>query len=276
MNAASHMEYDIGDFQRDVIERSRTVPVVADFWAEWCGPCRVLGPTLERMAGKAGGAWVLAKVDTEQFPQVAASYGIRSIPNVKLFVDGKAVNEFSGAIPEPMIVEWLRKSLPSRHAGSIDAARAVLRDLRFVEAAELLRPVLADEPQNSDATALMAKALFFSDPEGALALADAVHDGVGNHELAESIRTLYGLKKDLTAGSLPDGPQKETFVRACRNVMDGRFDDALGQLIEVIRNDRYYHDDAARKAGIAVFKFLGEDHPVTVARRRDFNRAVFS
>jgi len=99
---------------------------------------------------------------------------------------------------------------------------------------------------------------------------------VENHELAESIRILYGLKKDMTAGSLPDGPQKEALVRACRNVMDGRFDDALGQLIEVIRNDRYYHDDAARKAGIAVFKFLGEDHPVTVARRRDFNRAVFS
>ena len=97
-------EYDIEDFQRDVIERSRTVPVVVDFWAEWCAPCRVLGPTLERLAGKAGGAWVLAKVDTEQFPQVATSYGIRSIPDVKLFVDGQAVNEFSGAVPEPMII----------------------------------------------------------------------------------------------------------------------------------------------------------------------------
>ena len=269
-------EYDIEDFQRDVIERSRTVPVVVDFWAEWCAPCRVLGPTLERLAGKAGGAWVLAKVDTEQFPQVATSYGIRSIPDVKLFVDGQAVNEFSGAVPEPMIVEWLRKSLPSRHADSIDAARNLLRDLRFAEAEELLRTVLAGEPQNSDATALMAKALFFSDPDRALTMADAVQDGAENHELAEAIRVLHALRKDLVSGSLPDGPQKETFAKACHNLMDGRFDEALGQLIDVIRTDRYYFDDAARRAGIAIFKFLGEEHPVTLARRRDFNRAVFS
>ena len=268
--------HDIEDFQRDVIERSRKVPVVVDFWAEWCGPCRVLGPVLERLAEMAGGAWVLAKVDTEQFPQVATSYGIRSIPNVKLFVDGQAVNEFSGAIPEPMIVEWLRKSLPSRHADSIHAARALLRDLRFAEAAEVLRTVLAGEPKNSDATALMAKALFFSAPDRALTMADAVQDGAENHELAAAIRVFHALKKDLVSGSLPDGPQKETFANACHSLMEGRFDEALGQLIDVIRTDRYYHDDAARRAGIAIFKFLGEEHPVTRARRRDFNRAVFS
>lgn len=270
------MDSDIQDFQRDVIERSRTVPVVADFWAEWCGPCRVLGPTLERLADRAGGAWVLAKVDTEQFPEVATSYGIRSIPNVKLFVDGKVVNEFSGAIPEPMIVEWLRKSLPSRHASAIGAARELLRELRFAEAAEALAPVLADEPQNNDAAALLAKALFFSDPDKALAMADAVEHGVDNHELAESIRVFHALRQDLASGSLPDGPQKETYTAACRNLLEGRFDQALVKLIEVIRSDRYYHDDAARKTGIAIFKFLGEDHPVTLARRRDFNRAVFS
>jgi putative thioredoxin len=271
-----NMDYDVEDFQRDVIERSRTVPVVVDFWAEWCGPCRVLGPVLERLAEKAGGAWILAKVDTEQFPQVAASYGIRSIPNVKLFVDGNPVNEFAGAIPEPRIVEWLRKSLPSRHAGSIEAARTLLRDLRFADASDLLRSVLADEPQNSDATALLAKALFFSDPDRALAMADAVEHGVDNHELAEAIRVFHGLKNDLTNGTLPDGSQQEVFAGACRNLLEGRFDEALESLIEVIRADRYYHDDAARRAGIAIFKFLGEDHPVTLARRRDFNRAVFS
>ena len=270
------LDYKIADFQRDVIERSRTVPVVADFWAEWCGPCRVLGPALERLAAKAGGTWVLAKVDTEQFPQVATSYGIRSIPNVKLFVDGTAVNEFSGAIPEPAIVEWLRKSLPSRHAGDIDAARAMLRDLRFAAAAEVLRQILADEPQNSDAAALLAKALFFSEPEKALAMADAVEHGVENHEIAEAVRVFSSLQRDLAGGALPDGPQQRAFAGACRDLFDARFEEALGTMIEVIKADRYYYDDAARKACIAIFKFLGEDHPVTLARRKEFNRAVFS
>jgi putative thioredoxin len=231
---------------------------------------------LERLAEQAGSTWVLAKVDTEQSPQVAQMYGIRSIPNVKLFVDGTVVNEFAGAIPEPMIVDWLRKSLPSRHADTIAKARVLLHDLHFSDAASLLGPVIADEPQNSDATALMAKALFFSDPDRALAMADAVEHGPDNHEVAEAIRVFHALGKDLAAGSMPDGPQKETFVSASRDLLAGKFDDALEKLIQIIRADRYYNDDAARKTGIAIFKYLGEDHPVTLKRRKDFSRAVFS
>ena len=91
------MAYDIQDFQKEVIEKSFDKPVLVDFWAEWCGPCKVLGPVLERLAEKYRDQWVLAKVNTEHFPQLAMQYNIRGIPNVKLFINGKVVDEFTGA-----------------------------------------------------------------------------------------------------------------------------------------------------------------------------------
>lgn len=108
------MSHDIRDFDREVIEASRETPVVADFWAEWCAPCRTLGPILERLAGESEGEWRLAKVDTEGFPEVAAREGVRGLPNVKLYVDGRSVDEFLGALPEPQIREWLQRALPDR------------------------------------------------------------------------------------------------------------------------------------------------------------------
>ncbi|HEY6866409.1 MAG TPA: thioredoxin, partial [Candidatus Eisenbacteria bacterium] len=103
------MSHDITDFEQDVIAKSRTVPVLVDFWAEWCGPCRVLGPVLERLADQAQGRWVLAKLDTERFTDVASRYGIMSIPNVKLFVNGEVADEFVGALPEREVRAWLER-----------------------------------------------------------------------------------------------------------------------------------------------------------------------
>ena len=103
---------DVDNFDQQVLERSRELPVLVDFWAAWCGPCRVLGPVLEAMASQTDGRWELAKVDTETHQDVAARYGIRSIPAVKLFVDGEVVDEFVGALPEPQIRAWLERLLP--------------------------------------------------------------------------------------------------------------------------------------------------------------------
>ena len=103
--------YDVQDFQKDVIERSKETPVLVDFWAAWCAPCLMLGPVLEQAADEANSAWVLAKVDTERFPQDAMNYGVRSIPNVKLFINGEVVDEFIGAIPKPAVVDFMSKAL---------------------------------------------------------------------------------------------------------------------------------------------------------------------
>ena len=106
--------YDTDNFEVDVIDRSREKPVLVDFWAAWCGPCRVIGPVLERLADDNGDDWELRKLDTEKYPAVARRFRITSIPAVKLFVDGEVKDEFVGALPEQMIVQWLKKALPSK------------------------------------------------------------------------------------------------------------------------------------------------------------------
>ena len=102
------------DFQSEVIEASKTTPVLVDFWAEWCGPCVQLSPTLEKLAEEAGDSWTLLKVNTESQPELAAEYGIRSIPNVKLFVNGEISGEFIGALPEEEIKRWLESNIPDQ------------------------------------------------------------------------------------------------------------------------------------------------------------------
>src|SRR5262245_8928603 len=158
---------DVTDFQRDVIERSRSIPVLVDFWAAWCGPCRVLGPILERLASQASGRWELAKVDTEAHPDVSAEYGVMGIPSVKLFVDGAVVDEFVGALPERDVRRWLERALPAPQSAELEAAAAALKRGAWEEAKLEVENVLAYAPDDPRARMLLEEGLLHIDTAAA-------------------------------------------------------------------------------------------------------------
>ena len=268
------MNYEIKDFQKDVIEKSYDRPVLVDFWAEWCGPCKMIGPILEKLAEENKDNWELAKVDTDKNQEIAMRYGVRGIPNVKLFRNGKVINEFTGALPEPAIKDWLKKSIPSKFADRIEQAKILLKNGNISDAKIILEDIHSGDVNNSEVKVLLAKILLFEDQKEALRLVQNVDGNLSNIELAESIGIITELlKRD--KDSFPDSDVKEKYLSAIEDIRKKDFDSALTKFIEIIRTERSYDEDGSRKACIAIFKFLGEDNEITLKHRRDFGSALY-
>ena len=267
--------HDVADFAADVIERSRQVPVVADFWAAWCAPCRALGPVLERLAAGAGGRWELRKVDTDRFPEWAQRYGVRSIPAVKLFVNGEVVDEFVGALPEAQVQAWLQAALPDPLREDLERVRRLLAEDRLQEAAALAARVLAGAPDDAQARVLLARCLWRTDPERALELVEEIGVGEREGETAAAVRLLAEQVRRDPAG-LPDGAGRERYAQALVALRGGQVQEALRAFIEVLERDRRYDDDGARRSCLALFRVLGEEHPLTERYRTPFSCAVYA
>ncbi|MCS7169206.1 MAG: tetratricopeptide repeat protein, partial [Candidatus Kapabacteria bacterium] len=217
----------------------------------------------------------LAKVNTEEHPELAYRYGIRSIPNVKLFVNGEVVDEFVGALPGYAIEQWLQRVLPSPQRRPLQQAVELLQQQRTSEAQALLEEVLAAEPANEQARVLLARLILFAEPQRAAELVTPIEANSDHEELATAIRTLAPLLQLRSEEELPGSAVRSLFWQGVRALQRGNFDAALEHFIDVIRQERYYHDDAARRICIAIFKFLGEDHPITLGRRREFSSALY-
>lgn len=270
------MSYDTDNFQKDVLERSRQTPVLVDFWAEWCGPCKILGPMLERLAEKNNDQWKLVKLNTEQYPQIAAQYGIRSIPNVKLFVDGEVINEFVGALPEAAIEQWLKKALPSKYREKLNEVQQLLSEGRISEAKKLLEAIVAAEPENDNALALLAKITIFNDAAAAMNYSKRIQPGSTHFEMAESVQTFAHLFQYLeNPENLADGTTKERYLQAVRDLYTQNFETAIEAFIAIMEMERDFDADGSRKACIAIFKFLGEDHSITKKYRPAFSSALY-
>ena len=269
------MGFEVKDFSVDVIAKSQAVPVLVDFWAAWCGPCKTLGPILERLASGSDGRWVLAKVDTDKNQELAAQYRIQSIPNVKLFVDGKVVDEFAGALPERAVAQWLEKALPDRFREDFVRAEEQLSSGNTGEGRVLLERVLQQDPSNEKARVLLAKTFLFSDYAKAIALVEGMEEYSEFFPMAEAVRTIVRLmEKGGHPEALGEEGVKSTYLDGIRLLSLNDFDGALNRFIDVIRRNRYYDEDGSRRVCIAIFRILGEEHDVTRRHRRDFGSAL--
>jgi putative thioredoxin len=269
------MEFEITDFQRDVIAKSREIPVLVDFWAEWCGPCHILGPVLERLASRNIGKWVLAKVNTEKHQDIAARYKIGSIPDVKLFVDGIVVNEFTGALPENLVIEWLKKAIPGKFFGQIQESLDLLKSGQVKNASVILEHVVEVEPDNVEAKVLLGRSIVFTDPDRAEVLCMGIEADNPYYETAELVIQYAGLfRKRNNPDLLAASPVKALYLDAIESLSRQDYDSALDKLIRVLGENRTYDNDGARKACIAVFHFLGEEHEITKKHRRSFGSAL--
>jgi putative thioredoxin len=253
------MSYDVSeaDFEQLVVERSRELPVVVDFWAEWCGPCRTLTPALEKAVAARAGRVELAKVDVDANQMLAQAFGIRGIPAVKAFHDGKVASEFTGAIPPAAIDEFLDSLVPSP-ADELAAAGDE----------QSLRKALELEPAHSKAAPALAGLLVErGEREEALRL---LNDVEGDF-LADGLKA----RLQLEAGENVDGVEAQALERAFSAWDGGDPETALEALQEalVAASDPDARD-LVRRVMVAIFTQLGADHPLARTHRRRLAAAL--
>lgn len=265
-------------FDREVLKPSATTPVLVDFWAAWCGPCRMLGPVLEKLAAEPGAPFKLVKVNTEEHPELASRFRIQSIPAVMLFDKGQVIGEFMGALPEAQIRKWLEQHIPNEAARLLTAAKAALANDDLTVARPLLEQVVSLSPKHHLARALLAKTLVFDDAPRALELVAAHEDGHEGNDIALAVRTLAALASPTPPpADAPATVQRawEPYQRGVEALRRRDFQTAVEAFIESMRTSRKLHDDGARHACIAIFNWLGEAHPVTLENRRAFASALY-
>jgi len=242
---------DEATFEVEVLERSREAPVVVDFWAEWCGPCRALGPVLERLATEAAGSWTLAKVDVDKNPMLAQTFGVRGIPSVKAFKDARPVAEFTGALPEPQVRAWLQGLGPSPADLEFEEACRLEAGGSLPEAADCYRSVLNVVPAHSGARAGLARVELALRAEGL--------------DEAELRRKLDEDPSDV-----------DLHIRlADVEAASGRLENALERLLDAVRTSSEPDREEARRHLVRLMDALTPDDARLDSTRRALSRALF-
>ncbi len=272
-------DIDQQDFGTQVLQRSHEVPVVVDFWAEWCGPCKTLGPALEAVADAYGGQFDLVKVDVDQNQALSQQFGIQSIPTVIAFRDGTPVSQFTGAIPEPQIRQFIDSVLPTELDQMVDRARDLVLEGDEVAASAVFSQVLEQVPDHVEAgTGLASLLIAGGDTDTALIVLGRLPRTSEVEKLEAAARVtaaqgvdLSALEEKLAADPGDDATRIELAQALAAN---GEHEAALDHLLAVV-GAKGDHMNEARQGMVDVFGLLGDEHPLTVSYRKALANALF-
>ena len=278
MSASPHVrDVDTADFATAVLERSKEVPVVVDFWAEWCGPCRTLGPALEAAVDSRQGEVELAKVDVDRNQQLAAQFGVRGIPAVKAFKDGKLVDQFTGVLPPQQIEAFLDRIAPTEADRLVAQANAQLPDDPAAATSSFERALALDD-RHLGAAYGFAELLLDTDPQRALDLVTPHRPDPSAETIAAKAQLALAHSLDLDtlrAATEADPTAGAAHLELGRGLAaTGGYAEAIEHLITAVRLGGDTRD-VARDQLVQVFTILGDDDPLVKAGRRQLANALF-
>ncbi|HUC96949.1 MAG TPA: tetratricopeptide repeat protein [Candidatus Polarisedimenticolaceae bacterium] len=272
------------NFEADVLKRSHDVPVLVDFWAPWCGPCRVLGPVLEKLADEYSGKFVLAKINVDESPSLAGAFGVQGIPAVKLIKDGEIAGEFTGALPEPAVREMLSRYLPSEYDEQANEAADLEEQGKPARAQVIYQSILDVEPNHAKSLLGLGRVLMnASDRDDALKTLERISPAAEERKIADRLIARLQLQGDQSAdeatlrqklASQPDSLEAR-FDLAQALAANEKFEEALSELLNIVKSDRDFRDDGARKAMVQIFELLPPDDPLIDKYRSELAKVLF-
>lgn len=271
------LDVDEATFDSDVLLRSHELPVVVDFWAPWCGPCRILGPMLERYAIEAGGSFLLAKINVDKNPNLAIRYGVQGIPAVKAFVNGEVKTQFVGAQPESLVRRFIQELAPNEADRAVEKGNSLLATRHWAEAEAAFREVFEKDETNAAAALGLVKSLLMQGhAQDANSILENFPAGT-EWAAAERLKPLAKYMADVEGnGPHPeDDPIAAEFYQSARLIVRGNIAAAMDGLLDILRQDKHYRKGQPKGVLLALFELLGNDDPMTREYRDELASILF-